>query len=786
MPIRSVIILLTILTTFTSWSLDERQFKSLNDELENHVNKGNLNTALQLSNYLLKKKLNESQRYNILTTRSKIHFWAENLHEFNRDAKEAFTIKKNDSEIYRAYYYAQKSAFFHYFMLGDSAVSFSDRSMKILRKNWNSRKEIPFHFIYQLYGTTFIYRVVEGRDYSNSVRDLEIGLHPILNYLDSALHYINQVEHYNQENAIIFRSKGNRIMDAVGYTIRNNISDFSNFNFQNKMSNFAIKEYKNALNSLSQKEHTLSFGIKSLLALAYYCTNRQNQGDQILWPIIQHLEKKTIYEINSDNIQLLNVLQTFTHNIISRRKTDSRIYSVIRIYKSLRDKWYYYLVTKNRKYLDSYGQSPTSMLSLIYIWQNKLGSRKTNFLNDLRYSALDNYIFYSKKLTELVKKNKISQTNKRAILGYLDVKEIQKKLSQKSALLVRVFASMGKECFLLVSKNEVKVDSFQRLSSCKLFEKKNINILDFKRAAYQNFISSPFSSELRKTQINKLYVSIDIDEYYDFMVTDTIGNSFDELNYFKRKINVVKVFNPIDFFNGKSISQSQIQNKISPFLISIDQKNKLPFSIEVFTDPMKLKVEKLKNFDLNSSGIAHIIGHGNLKLDKDYRSFTNVLQSNKVMIKAIINSRLKTDLFVLNFCFGAHKREMFYPDRDLQNNLISRGAKAVIASPFETVDQSSAFIFKKFYRYIKQGITVEDALYKAKLDYLKSHKGSLAHPIYWSTYELTTNVRDLKLNIESNEESDFSKRIWLVSSIVFLLLVISVFLFKFFRKSPLN
>jgi hypothetical protein len=61
------------------------------------------------------------------------------------------------------------------------------------------------------------------------------------------------------------------------------------------------------------------------------------------------------------------------------------------------------------------------------------------------------------------------------------------------------------------------------------------------------------------------------------------------------------------------------------------------------------------------------------------------------------------------------------------------------------VDQSSAYIFEKFYTYLDQGITAEDALQKAKMDYLKTHKGSLAHPIYWSTYELTTNVKDLRI-----------------------------------------
>jgi hypothetical protein len=338
----------------------------------------------------------------------------------------------------------------------------------------------------------------------------------------------------------------------------------------------------------------------------------------------------------------------------------------------------------------------------------------------------------------------------------------------------------------LITKNKVKVDYFKRLPPNQFNAMKINDIKVFKQIAYQNFLSSPFNNFFKQTKINKLYVAIDIFENYDLMLTDTIGKSFEKLNYFKRKINVVKVFNPIDFFAIKTISQSDVRNKVTPYLISSNSKNNFPFSKDVFVDFGDLEFNCLKNIDLNNRGIAHIIGHGNLKLEKDNRSLTNVLQSRQ--LKSMLNQyrQINTDLFVLNFCFGAHKREMFYPDRDLQNNLISKGTKAVIASPYETVDQSSAWIFKKFYSYLNKGIIVEDALHKAKLDYLRCHKGTLAHPIYWSTYELTTNVRHLKLKLESDEKSDFSKRILLVSSILFLLLVISFFIFKLFRKSPLN
>ena len=46
---------------------------------------------------------------------------------------------------------------------------------------------------------------------------------------------------------------------------------------------------------------------------------------------------------------------------------------------------------------------------------------------------------------------------------------------------------------------------------------------------------------------------------------------------------------------------------------------------------------------------------------------------------------------------------------------------------------------------LKKGYSVKDAICTAKLDYFNSHTGDQAHPIYWSTYELTSNVKDLRL-----------------------------------------
>lgn len=754
--------------TFASKYISADYFTAKQLEIKELIERGLFNNAHLKCESLLKQHLSNDQRYEILTTQSKIHFWTENLFEYNQTSKEAFDIKKKKSGIYKAYYYAQKAAFFHYHILADSAVYYSDKSMALLRQNWTDRKNVPFHFIYQIYGIVFLYRNVNGKFYANSEFDYKHRLPLILNYQDTALICINQVPHFNQEKAIIYRSKGNRIMDLVGYTIRNKKSDFTNYNFQLSESNKAIREYNLALNSLSKNDHNFSNNIKSLIALAFYCTNRQKDGDEILWPIIKRMENHPIHELNAENIQLLNILQTFTQNIISKKSIDNRIYPVMRIYNSLRNDWHWYLIYTNKNYLDSYGHSPSTMISLIKIWLDNLGIKPSNLSENLRYEALNNYIHYSKSLEEIGNKKFFKQEDKKfikkSILNYLDIKQVQKKLEENSALLVHIFAAMEKQKFILVTKNNIKIDSFQRWSEFNLDEMKTKDISSFKKRAYKNFLSSPFNRVFRTTKIKKLYVAIDVKENFDNMIMDTIGDSFDNLNYFKRKINVVKIYNPIDFFAKRKLNESEIENNLVPYLINSDLRRDLLFSKDIFEYHDQKDFKNIGKINLELPGIAHIIGHGRLKMESDEQSLTSELQSEQLKKVLIESAKIKTDLFVLNLCYGGYKRNMFYPDRDLQNNLISRGAKAVIASPYETVDQSSAYIFKKFYSYLFKGQTAEDALQLAKLDYLKEHSGVEAHPIYWSTYELTSNVKDLRL--ASEPKSDKSWQAYLVLFVV--------------------
>jgi hypothetical protein len=497
------------------------------------------------------------------------------------------------------------------------------------------------------------------------------------------------------------------------------------------------------------------------------------------------------YMLKSMTSSLYSV-QYFTQNILSQKKYDHRIESVIKIYRKIRPWWIVHIGAKLKMSKDSYGNSPSTMLTSIIYWYREVAEKKILSNKEILTMAIDNYYYFSnsvnkafdfplyKRILRQAENNKSISRECKSFLSkfkFPGAFKIQAKLKRNEAILLKMEGALNNTFLILCTKNQIKINHFPRFPVFdNLLDVRDLNV--FKDKAYENFLKLPFKKFFKNSKtIEKVYVAGDIDFPFDFMLLDKTGD-FSSLNYFEKKFNVIKMYNVFDFFQAENDTKS-IPNKI--YINKLTQGNsQVPFT-ENSLKEIKLNKDYVYSFNprlFQKEGIIHLFGHTSLiENNQKYLKVTSLQQREQKMNK---NYEIKTSLFVLNTCYAAYSRGLFFPDRDFQNNLISRGAKAVIASPFETVDQSSAWIFKKFYRYLKQGITVEDALYNSKLDYLRCHKSSLAHPIYWSTYELTTNVRDLKLNFELDEESDFDNGIFIFSLIMFSLLIIMLFI-KFKR-----
>lgn len=641
-------------------------------KLESYITEGKYELSLLLANRLYEQKeWNEEQRYSLQSNKTLIYFYTDNLTQFMASARTAYAMKPSSSPIYQAYYYAQKSFFFHYHFVSDSAEWYATKSIKLLRENWKDRFRIPFHFIYQMYGTTSLYRVHPFTASHPGKKGDYLRLEVILNYFDSAQCALNQYIHFPQDEAILYRSIASRNMDVVGYTIRKSINDFDDPKVQMHYIKAALIAYKRGLEILNKQERVLCYGIKSLKALAYYCSAQSSRGDSILWPMIRYVHPNRIHHLSAENIQLLHVFQVFTQAIISKKQYDPRIEQVIKFYQSARPWWYVYLLKDNRHFKDSYGFSPTTMLSLITHWKKQIGH--SHLQNGMDLYPLDGYIYYSQTIDALQRSTQRAASLSSELNALLDIQQVQKKLKPNEAVLLKMVSSMNLTDYLLLTRNNIYTEAFKSLPD---YSYTNLSIQDvshFKNAAFRNFSRSPFSKILKKSYIKKLYVPSDVDENYEFMVMDTIGKRFDELNYLKRRINVVRMHNPIDFFANGSVIKSFISPHINPLYVSKRSFGKLPFSENLFADNTIGTLQTCKKLP---DGILHLLGHGKLNLNPSSGDISIELQKISGHEFSTSNA-LKPELIILNVCYGSFRRASFLPDRDLHNNLISRGAKAV-------------------------------------------------------------------------------------------------------------
>ena len=779
-----IICLLIWTSCFASKNISQKYFKEKENEIASHLTLGNYYNALKVCDDLIQSNnLDKNQKYQLLTTKSKIHFWDENLNEFMRSASEAYRLKSKDKEIYRAYYFAQKAAYFHYFILGDSTIIYSDKSIQILNNNRKELDLIPSHFVYQIYGTSFLYRPINLKNLSAIECDEQLCQN-VLRYLDSANFYIKRYEVFPQEKALIHRSIGNRLMDVVDYNIRNKKSDFTNFTLQMDYINKAISSYDKGLINLPKKETNFRRSLLALKALAFYCSNRQNKGNEILWPMIKNMSTDPEKYVLKSMTSSLYAVQYFTQNILSQKKYDHRIESVIKIYRKIRPWWIVHIGAKLKMSKDSYGNSPSTMLTSIIYWYREVAEKKFLSNKEILTMAIDNYYYFSnsvnkafdfplyKRILRQAENNKSISRECKSFLSkfkFPGAFKIQAKLKRNEAILLKMEGALNNTFLILCTKNQIKINHFPRFPVFdNLLEVRDLNV--FKDKAYENFLKLPFNKFFKNSKsIDKVYVAGDLDVPFDFMLLDKTGD-FSTLNYFERKFNVIKMYNVFDFFqdenNSKTILNKLYVNKLTK------KKSQVPFT-ENFLKEIKLNKVYVHSFNpslFQKEGIIHLFGHTSLiENNQKYLKVTSLQQREQKMNK---NYEIKTSLFVLNTCFAAYSRGLFFPDRDFQNNFISRGAKGVIASPFETVDQSSAYIFKQFYNYIFNGKTVEDALQLAKLDYLKTHKGTLAHPMYWSTYELTSNLKDLRMKLEVKEHGNNHYLFLLLFATLFLITII--------------
>lgn len=101
------------------------------------------------------------------------------------------------------------------------------------------------------------------------------------------------------------------------------------------------------------------------------------------------------------------------------------------------------------------------------------------------------------------------------------------------------------------------------------------------------------------------------------------------------------------------------------------------------------------------------------------------------------------------------------------------GSESILTGLWKIDEQTSTVITGHFYKYLQDGLSKDEALRKAKLEYLKTHQGRQLAPQYWAGLVIMGDTSSLVF------EPSSTKWWYIAIAIAFLALAFS---FIYYRK----
>lgn len=140
--------------------------------------------------------------------------------------------------------------------------------------------------------------------------------------------------------------------------------------------------------------------------------------------------------------------------------------------------------------------------------------------------------------------------------------------------------------------------------------------------------------------------------------------------------------------------------------------------------------------------IIHLAMHGILNTNQPIASslaFTengDSLEDNFLYAYEISQLNLNTDLVVLSACeTGYGKFEQGEGVLSLARSFTYAGVPALVVSLWQVNDATTAIIMEYFYQYLKDGMSIDEALAAAKRAYIQQvDLGVATHPAYWAPF----------------------------------------------------
>ena len=113
----------------------------------------------------------------------------------------------------------------------------------------------------------------------------------------------------------------------------------------------------------------------------------------------------------------------------------------------------------------------------------------------------------------------------------------------------------------------------------------------------------------------------------------------------------------------------------------------------------------------------------------------DTLEDGMLNTYELFNMDLNAGLAVLSACnTGSGKLLKGEGIMNLARGFIYAGVPGIVMTMWSVEDQASSDIVNKFYKYLKDGMSKDEALRQAKLDFLAQGDPLKSHPFYWAAY----------------------------------------------------
>ncbi len=150
--------------------------------------------------------------------------------------------------------------------------------------------------------------------------------------------------------------------------------------------------------------------------------------------------------------------------------------------------------------------------------------------------------------------------------------------------------------------------------------------------------------------------------------------------------------------------------------------------------------------------ILHLAMHGVVDVEQPLNSsliFTRTNDSTDFLLRAadIYNLEIPAEMVVLSACnTGTGQVQKGEGIRTLARAFQYAGAKNLVASLWNAPDQATKEIMEYFYQYLKEGQSKDEALQKAKQQYLENASPAFAQPAYWAHLVTIGDVTPIDLS----------------------------------------